>query len=54
MDTGKRVVRLRAATKGASDPSVAIWSAQRNSDLLARAIGKPVEVEGPEERTRAS
>jgi len=26
---------------------VAIWSAQRNSDLLADAIGKPVEVVGP-------
>jgi len=31
-----------------SDPSVAIWSAQRNSDLLADAIGKPVEVVGPD------
>ena len=29
-----------------SDASVAIWSAQRNTDLLADAIGKPVEVVG--------
>ncbi len=36
-------VTLRARTNGA-DPSVAIWSAQRNSDLLAEAIGEKVEV----------
>jgi len=29
-----------------SDPSAAIWSAQRNSDLLTEAIGKPVEIVG--------
>ncbi len=29
-----------------SDPSVAIWSAQRNSAILADAIGKPVEIVG--------
>ncbi len=40
------VVRLRAETNGAgaADPSVAIWAAQRNADLLAEAIGEPVEV----------
>jgi len=31
-----------------SDPSVAIWSAQGSADLLSEAIGKPVEVVGPE------
>ncbi len=36
-------VTLRAKTDG-TDPSVAIWSAQRNADLLAEAIGEPVEV----------
>ena len=40
-------VRLSAVANGAvGDPSVAIWSAQRNSDLLAKAIGGPVEVVG--------
>ena len=29
-----------------ADPSVAIWSAQRNSAILADAIGKPVEIIG--------
>ena len=38
-------VTLRARTNG-TDPSVAIWSAQRNSGLLADAIGEPVEVVG--------
>ena len=32
------------AHQRAADPSVAIWSAQRNSDLLAEAIGEDVEV----------
>jgi hypothetical protein len=36
-------VTLRARTNG-TDPSVAIWSAQRNSSLLSEAIGEPVEV----------
>ena len=49
VDVGKRAVTLRAVTSDGrgSDPSVAIWSAQRNSDLLARAIDRPVEVVGP-------
>ena len=38
-------VTLRARTNG-TDPSVAIWSARRNSGLLAEAIGEPVEVAG--------
>ena len=37
-------VTLRARTNG-TDPSVAIWAAQRNAGLLAEAIGEPVEVE---------
>jgi len=38
-------VALHAETNGGgSDPSVAIWSAQRNSQLLAEAIGESVEV----------
>jgi len=38
-------VALHAETNGSgSDPSVAIWSAQRNSSLLAEAIGERVEV----------
>ena len=36
---------LRAETNGSgTDPSVAIWSAQRNSALLAEAIGERVDV----------
>ena len=40
---------LRPVTDGSarSDASVAIWSAQRSSDTLAAAIGKPIEVVGP-------
>ncbi len=39
-------VLLRAVTDGnpGSDTSVAIWSAQRTTDLLAAAIDKPIEV----------
>ena len=41
-------ILLRAVTSGepGSDPSVAIWAAQRNADVLAAAIDKPVEVVG--------
>ena len=48
LEAGKRGVKLHAVTEAdrGADPSVAIWSAQRNSDLLARAIGRPVEVAG--------
>ena len=50
IDGREPCVILRALTDGASrsDPSVAIWSAQRSADLLADAIGKPVEVVGPD------
>ena len=38
-------VALHAEANGSgSDPSVAIWSAQRNSSLLAEALGERVEV----------
>jgi hypothetical protein len=39
-------VILRAMTSGEpdSDPSVAMSSAQHNSDVLAAAIDKPIEV----------
>ena len=42
-------VILQLVTDGGppSDTSVAIWSAQRNSEVLESAIGKPVEVVGP-------
>ena len=45
LEQHKAGVRLLATTDGAgTDPTVAIWSAQRNSDLLAEAIGEDVEV----------
>ncbi len=49
IDDREPCVILRPVTDGGpqSDASVAIWSAQRNADLLADAIGKPVEVVGP-------
>jgi exopolyphosphatase / guanosine-5'-triphosphate,3'-diphosphate pyrophosphatase len=40
-------VTLEAQTSARGDPSVAIWAARRNSDLLAEAIGRPVEIEAP-------
>ncbi|MBA2298065.1 MAG: Ppx/GppA family phosphatase [Actinobacteria bacterium] len=49
LDDRESCVILRVVTDGGprSDPSVAIWSAQRNSATLESAIGKPVEVVGP-------
>jgi exopolyphosphatase/guanosine-5'-triphosphate,3'-diphosphate pyrophosphatase len=41
-------VTLAPEVRGESAP-VAIWSARRNADLLERAIGKKVEVAGPDE-----
>ena len=38
---GKVVVEARAG----ADDAVAIWSARRVSDLLSRAVGRPVEIE---------
>ncbi|MGI8749511.1 MAG: hypothetical protein ACR2J6_03020, partial [Thermoleophilaceae bacterium] len=41
----KKGVRLLATTRGGrGDPGVAVWAAQRGSELLAAAIGEPVEV----------
>src|SRR5215210_658678 len=42
---GKVTIEPRADGAG-GDTSVAIWSARRNADLLAEAIGKDVEVAG--------
>jgi exopolyphosphatase / guanosine-5'-triphosphate,3'-diphosphate pyrophosphatase len=38
-------VRLETASDPSGDPTVPIWAARRNADLLADAIGHPVEVE---------
>jgi exopolyphosphatase/guanosine-5'-triphosphate,3'-diphosphate pyrophosphatase len=43
LEQNNGAVTLRARTDR-SDPTVAIWSAQRNADLLAEAIGEQVEV----------
>ncbi|MDQ6775992.1 MAG: HD domain-containing protein, partial [Actinomycetota bacterium] len=50
LDDREPCVILRPVPDGGtrSDLSVAIWSAQRNSDILADAIGKPIEVVGPD------
>ena len=50
LDDREPCLILRPVTDGGprGDPSVAIWSAQGNSDILADAIGKPVEVVGPD------
>jgi exopolyphosphatase/guanosine-5'-triphosphate,3'-diphosphate pyrophosphatase len=49
IDDRESCVILRPVTDGSprSDASVAIWSAQRSADVLAAAIGKPIEVVGP-------
>ncbi len=44
LEDAKDCVTLRALTTRGSDASVAIWSAQGSAELLARAIGKDVEV----------
>ena len=36
-------VRLATRTEG-GDPSVPLWAARRNSDVLADAVGQPVEI----------
>ena len=45
-DDGRVILRAVASGEPGSDPSVALWSAQRNADILAAAIGRPVEVVG--------
>ena len=48
LDDGEEGVTLQAVSNGSgADPTVALWAAQRSSDLLAQAIGSPVEVVGP-------
>ena len=56
LDDREPCVILQLVSDGGpgSDPSVAIWSAQRNSELLASAVGKPVEVVGPGGASRAA
>ena len=39
-------VGLEPDTDPAGDPSVPIWAASRNADLLSEAVGRPVEVGG--------
>jgi exopolyphosphatase/guanosine-5'-triphosphate,3'-diphosphate pyrophosphatase len=43
--TSNGTVELKASTAPDGDPSVPIWAARRNSDLLADAIGRPVAIE---------
>ena len=38
-------VELRPTVEPSRDPSVAIWAARGNADLLSGAVGRPVEVE---------
>jgi exopolyphosphatase/guanosine-5'-triphosphate,3'-diphosphate pyrophosphatase len=40
-------VTLETQTDARGDPTVGIWAARRNSELLAEAIGRPVEIENP-------
>jgi exopolyphosphatase/guanosine-5'-triphosphate,3'-diphosphate pyrophosphatase len=40
-------ITLEAETDTRGDPTVGIWAARRNSDLLADAVGRPVEIEAP-------
>ena len=39
-------IALEAETDPRGDPSVPIWAARRNADLLADALGRPVEIAG--------
>jgi exopolyphosphatase/guanosine-5'-triphosphate,3'-diphosphate pyrophosphatase len=43
--TANGAVELRASTAPDGDPSVPIWAARQNSELLAEAIGRRVEIE---------
>jgi exopolyphosphatase / guanosine-5'-triphosphate,3'-diphosphate pyrophosphatase len=40
-------ITLETETDARGDPTVGIWAARRNSDLLAEAIDRPVEIEAP-------
>jgi hypothetical protein len=37
-------VMLATASDPARDPSVPIWAARRNADLLAEALGRRIEI----------
>ena len=47
MNTRNGSVELHPAAEPGGDPSVPIWAARRNADLLAEAVDKPVEVSDP-------
>ena len=40
-------IALTAETRPDADATVGIWAARRNADLLAEAVGRPVEIEAP-------
>jgi exopolyphosphatase / guanosine-5'-triphosphate,3'-diphosphate pyrophosphatase len=40
-------IALAAETDPRADASVGIWAARRNADLLADALGRPVDIEAP-------
>ena len=44
MDAHDGTVTLDAEADPARDPSVPIWAARRNADLLADALGREVEI----------
>ena len=47
VNTRNGSVELHPAAEPGGDPSVPIWAARRNADLLAEAVDKPVEVSDP-------
>jgi exopolyphosphatase/guanosine-5'-triphosphate,3'-diphosphate pyrophosphatase len=44
VDTGNGTVALNTEVDPARDPSVPIWAARRNADLLAKSLGREVEI----------
>jgi exopolyphosphatase/guanosine-5'-triphosphate,3'-diphosphate pyrophosphatase len=40
-------ITLETQTDAHGDPTVGIWAARRNAELLAETIGRPVEIEAP-------
>ena len=45
--TANGTVELRPVTDSGGDPSVPVWAARRNADLLAGAVERPVDVTDP-------
>jgi hypothetical protein len=45
--TDNGTVELRPVTDSGGDPSVPVWAARRNADLLAEAVDRPVDVTDP-------